>query len=192
MPGTHDVALGCDVIKKLTTAAPDDITHLPRFNKANDTLAPRGHWPAFKGRADVVIFEGWCVGARPQEEHDLAQPINDLERKEDTDVRWRRYVNQQLAAEYNKLFSLIDWLVFLKAPSFDCVYDWRAKQERKLAEKVKRSGAGTRVMSAADLQRFIMHYERLTRHILTDMPKYADVVFTLDEEQRIVDVGGVG
>lgn len=192
VPGTHDVALGREVIEKLTTAAPDDITRLPRFDKANDTVAPREEWPAFKGRADVVIFEGWCVGARTQRADALIEPINDLERMEDKDGRWRRYVNDKLAGEYVNLFSLLDYLVFLRAPSFDCVYAWRAKQERKLAEKVEHTGIATRVMNDAELQRFIMHYERLTRHILETMPGYADVVFTLDHEQRIVDMGSVG
>lgn len=186
VPGTHDVALGREVIEKLTTAAPDDITRLPRFDKANDTVAPREEWPAF-GRADVVIFEGWCMGARAQHPDELVDPINDLERREDADGRWRRYVNDKLAGEYVNLFSQLDYLVFLRAPSFDCVYDWRAKQERKLAEKVKRTGIATRMMNEAELRRFIMHYERLTRHILDTMPGYAEVVFTLDQKQNIVD-----
>lgn len=187
VPGTHDVMIGCEVIEKLITAAPDDITRLPRFDKANDTVAPREEWPAFKGRTDVVIFEGWCVGVRAQRADALIEPINDLERKEDADGRWRRYVNDKLAGEYVNLFSLLDYLVLLRAPSFDCVYTWRAKQERKLAEKVERTGITTRAMNGAELRRFIMHYERLTRHILDTMPGYAEVVFTLDQKQNIVD-----
>lgn len=188
VPGTHDVALGCEVIEKLSTAAPDDVTRLPRFDKANDTVAPCEEWPAFKGRADVVIFEGWCVGARAQRADALINPINDLERMEDKDGRWRRYVNDKLAGEYVNLFSRLDYLVFLCAPGFDCVYDWRAKQERKLAEKVKPSDAAARVMNDAELRRFIMHYERLTRHIMDEMPGYADVVFNLDANQSIISI----
>ncbi len=187
VPGTHDVALGREVIEKLTTATPDDITRLPRFDKANDTIVPHDQWPAFKGRAGVVIFEGWCVGARAQYPDKLVDPINDLERQEDADGRWRRYVSDKLAGEYVNLFSLLDYLVLLRAPSFDCVYTWRAKQERKLAEKVERTGIATRTMNDAELRRFIMHYERLTRHILDTMPGYAEVVFTLDQKQNIVD-----
>jgi D-glycerate 3-kinase len=134
----------------------------------------------------VVIFEGWCVGARPQSDEALATPINALERDEDADGRWRGYVNGKLAQDYGSLFGLIDMLVFLRAPSFECVYDWRKKQERKLADKVRHTGGATRIMNDAELKRFIMHYERLTRHILSTMPGYADVVFELNERQQII------
>ena len=32
---------------------------------------------------------------------------------------------------------------------------------------------------------FIQHYERLTRHILSDMPAYADLTLRLDEKRRL-------
>ncbi|MGH8257484.1 MAG: kinase, partial [Steroidobacteraceae bacterium] len=34
--------------------------------------------------------------------------------------------------------------------------------------------------------RFVMHYERLTRHILAEMPGRADVLVTLDARRNIV------
>lgn len=186
VPGSHDVALGIDTMTRLLQAAPGDFTPLPRFDKAQDTQSRRHQWPVFEGPADVVIFEGWCVGAQPQSPDALASPINELERDEDANGYWRQYVNDKLAQDYLSLFRLIDYLVFLRAPSFDCVYDWRTKQERKLADKVRDTGSPTRVMNDAELKRFIMHYERLTRHILQTMSSYADVVFELDEDQRIV------
>jgi D-glycerate 3-kinase len=66
------------------------------------------------------------------------------------------------------------------------VVEWRGKQERKLAE---RSGPdGSKVMDKAALQRFIMHYERLTRSMLTEMPDRADLVFMLNQSQQICGV----
>ena len=186
VPGTHDVDLGVDTMTRLIHAGAGDRTPLPRFDKAQDTQMPRNQWPVFEGPADVVIFEGWCVGARPQSDEALATPINALERDEDADGRWRGYVNGKLAQDYGSLFGLIDMLVFLRAPSFECVYDWRKKQERKLADKVRHTGGATRIMNDAELKRFIMHYERLTRHILSTMPGYADVVFELNERQQII------
>jgi D-glycerate 3-kinase len=40
-------------------------------------------------------------------------------------------------------------------------------------------------MDEAALQRFIMHYERLTRHILAEMPERADLVLRLDTTHQI-------
>ena len=34
-------------------------------------------------KQDIVIFEGWCVGATPQKNKDLLVPVNDLEKRED-------------------------------------------------------------------------------------------------------------
>src|SRR5690606_5606704 len=96
VPGTHDVDLGVDTMTRLIHAGAGDRTPLPRFDKAQDTQMPRNQWPVFEGPADVVIFEGWCVGARPQSDEALATPINALERDEDADGRWRGYVNGKL------------------------------------------------------------------------------------------------
>lgn len=188
VPGTHDVNLGVSVIGNLTRADKDAVTRIPRFDKARDTQHEPAQWPIFEGRADIVIFEGWCVGARPQSADQLLEPINDLEREQDAEGRWRRYVNDRLAADYQELFGLLDSLIFLKAPSFECVYAWRKGQEKKLAEKMQGASlsGGAHIMSDKELKVFIMHYERLTRHILSEMPGYADIVLTLDANQKIL------
>jgi len=129
--------------------------------------------PRFQGPADVVIFEGWCVGARPQPRDALRAPINALERDEDPDGRWRSFVNTALAAAYPPLFEAHDALVLLQAPGFEVVAGWRAQQEARLRE---RTGGG---MDAAQIARFVAHYERLTRWILEEMPARADAVFRL-------------
>jgi D-glycerate 3-kinase len=64
-------------------------------------------------------------------------------------------------------------LVLLQAPSFEVVLGWRLEQEHKL---VARTGRG---MSDAEVARFVAHYERLTRWILTEAPARADVCFPL-------------
>jgi len=73
--------------------------------------------------------------------------------------------------------------VMLRAPSFEQVYEWRGLQEHKLAAT---RGAGDAMMDEAELQRFIQHYERLTRHCLQTLPQRADVVFQLDAGHRVV------
>lgn len=181
-PGTHDIALGevlLDALSRPGEAA------VPAFDKAADDRRPPEAWPRIAAPVDVVLFEGWCVGARPQAETELAAPVNDLEREEDPQGIWRRHANAQLASAYRRLFDRIATLVLLKPPGFEVVLDWRREQERKLRERLAREGAGPgRAMSDAEVARFIAHYERLTRHVLAEMPTRADVVIALDAERR--------
>ena len=181
-PGTHDVELGLETLDGLLRAGP---VALPRFDKARDTRRPPSDWDSVLGPVDVVLFEGWCVGARPQPAAALAEPVNALERDEDPDGRWRRFVNEALAGPYQALFRRVDLLVMLKAPGFEVVLDWRIEQERKLKARLAAAGAGPALtMGDAAIARFIAHYERLTRHILAEMPGRADVVVELDEDRR--------
>jgi D-glycerate 3-kinase len=154
---------------------------LPRFDKSIDDPAPQATWPLIEPPIDLVILEGWCVGARPQPPADLAAPINSLEGDEDSDSRWRLLVNDALA-DYQDFFAMFDRLIMLKAPSFDCVHRWRGEQETKLRARV---GNGPGVMDQAALKRFIMHYERLTRWMLAEMPKRADVLLKLNDAHGI-------
>jgi D-glycerate 3-kinase len=181
VPGTHDVALGLKTLQRLQGAGARSKTPLPAFEKAKDDRKPRKDWPAFKGHPAFILFEGWCVDARPEAPGALRKPINRLERDCDPDGIWRTYVNDQLAGPYRALFAPINVLLFLKAPSFDCVYQWRGLQEKKLA----RAKRGNRVMDKKKLENFIMHYERLTRWMLKEMPPRADILLPLGTDQQI-------
>ena len=179
VPGTHDVALGEVLLSDLRRAGD---TVLPAFDKATDDRKPG---TLFKGPADVVLLEGWCVGARPQDPSALAAPVNALEREQDPGGVWRTYVNEALAGPYQRLFSKLDLLVLLQAPGFEVVRDWRIEQERKLRERLAREGGdASRVMSDEQVEAFIAHYERLTRWILEEMPRRADIVARLDKQRR--------
>lgn len=178
VPGTHDVALGLSLLAALEAGKP---APLPRFDKAEDDRAPQDAWPLAPAGCEVLVFEGWCLGARPQSAEALAAPVNALEAQEDADGRWRAYVNAALAGAYAPLFGRIDRLVLLAAPDFSIVREWRLEQERETAV---RSGGGRGIMGEDAIDRFIAHYERLTRPILSEMPARADLVVQLDAERR--------
>lgn len=172
-PGTHDAVLGAEVLDALRQPGP---VRWPRFDKARDD---RGEGPAvFVGPADVVLFEGWCVGVGTQPPDRLPDPINTLEREEDAGGGWRAHVNAQLAGPYRDLWSRLDRLVLLLAPDWDTVCGWRAGAE---AELRARTGAG---MTEAELARFMAHYERLARWAAEDLPSRADLVVRLDARRR--------
>jgi D-glycerate 3-kinase len=175
-PGTHDVDLAGAVLDQLRK---EGRVALPTFDKAIDERRPRAAWTTVATPVDVVIFEGWCAGARAQGAAALSAPVNSLEADEDSSGRWRAYVNAQLDGPYQQLFERLNELVLLEAPSFEVVLDWRLEQERKLAA---RTGHG---MSETEVARFVAHYERLTRAILAEMPARADVVFPLAPDRSL-------
>lgn len=184
VPGTHDVALGERVLDALKEGRP---VRLPRFDKGSDNPFPEETWPIIAEPVDVVIFEGWCVGAVAESDEALASPVNALEEARDTEGLWRQTVNDALKGAYAGLFSRIDKLVMLAAPDFSVVRDWRIQQERGLGYRLKREGrTGVRVMSHAEVARFIQFYERLTRHIIREMPNRADLVLWQDAGRRII------
>ncbi|WP_150291605.1 kinase [Sphingobium estronivorans] len=179
VPGTHDVALGLRVIDALERG---EAALLPRFDKAADDRLPENWWDRAAAGTRLLLLEGWCVGARPQAEAALMQPVNALEREEDAQGVWRAFVNRALAGDYQALFGRLDRLAMLAAPGFELVGRWRTQQERELR---RHAGGG---MSDAEVARFIQHYERLTRHMLDEMPGRADLVIALDEERRVLGV----
>ncbi|MCC6924481.1 kinase [Novosphingobium sp.] len=178
VPGTHDVALGLEVVDAL---ARGEGAALPRFAKGQDDRLPRSAWPLAPAATQVLLLEGWCLGARPQDPAALAEPANALEAQEDPGGIWRRHANAALAGPYQDLFARIDRLVLLAAPDWQVVAQWREQQEAEL-----RATGAALAMTGAEVQRFIQHYERLTRWILLEMPQRADLVVQLDHARGIV------
>jgi D-glycerate 3-kinase len=181
-PGTHEVSLGLSILGALREG---QAAAIPAFDKLADERLPRDRWTAVSGPVDIVLFEGWCLGATPQPPQDLIKPVNALERVEDPDGVWRAYVNTALAGPYQTLFGQLDALIMLKAPSFDVVCRWRTEQE---ASNVARASGQPRrqAMSETEISRFIQYYERITRHMMAETPSRADLVLALDKERRVV------
>jgi D-glycerate 3-kinase len=179
VPGTHAVTMGLGIIEDMLAGR---ALELPRFDKGTDDRSEET--TRITGPVDVLLLEGWCVGAKPQEANALAEPINDLERLEDPEGVWRGLVNHWLTEDYARLFDQIDLLVMLKVDSFDAVRRNRALQEEKLR---KANPDAPEAMDKAALDRFCAHYERLTRHMLEEMPSRADVVIAIGPDQRPKD-----
>jgi D-glycerate 3-kinase len=172
VPGTHDVERGMAILDRLLAGKSAE---LPVFDKARDE--PSAETRHVEGPVDIVLFEGWCVGAAPQTAADLREPVNALERDEDPDGIWRREVNRRLATDYAELFGRIDLLVVLKVPDFESVRAHRRVQEKRL-------GWGPAVMGEAALDRFLAHYQRLTEHMFREMPARADILVEIGRDQR--------
>ena len=182
-PGTHDVALGLAVLDALARGEP---APLPRFDKAADAPLPRTAWPFAPRDCRVLLLEGWCLGARSESEEALIVPVNALEAAEDGQGHWRRHANAALAGEYQQLWARIDRLILLAAPGWEVVRGWREQQEAELRAKARADAPG--VMDAEQVARFVQHYERLTRHMLAELPGRADVVVRLGVGREVLGV----
>ena len=181
VPGTHDVSL----IQKFFSFVKRKKFKkfiIPKFSKRLDDRLKKKYWMNIKKRPEVVILEGWCVGAKPQSNFLLKKPINILEKKEDKNMFWRRHVNEKIKKEYKKIFANIDNFIFVKVPNFKMVFKWRLLQEKKLSKK---SHSDKKVMSYDEIKRFIMFYQRITLQMIKDLSKSASVVMLLKKNHSI-------
>jgi len=187
VPGTHDVDLGISIFKQLLNKKSTQCK-IPVFDKSTDDCRPESQWKQINDNSEIILFEGWCVGSVAQSEAQLKSPVNELESHHDTDARWRSFVNKQLEGPYAELFSFIDILIMLEIPNFNNIYEWRKLQERKLQEQKLRNNTSTTknaLMTERELKQFIMHFERITRHTLEEMPSRCDILLQLDNSHGV-------
>jgi len=181
VPGTHDINL----IKKFFNFIKKKKFKkfkLPKFDKSIDDRLKKKYWLNIKKKPEIIILEGWCVGAKPQSNSLIKKPINVLEKYEDQDLIWRKYVNEKLKKEYKKLFSMIDYYIFMKIPNFKMVFKWRLLQENKLRKKLKFK---RKIMSYNKIKHFIMFYQRITLQMIKDLSKSASIIMLLKKNHEI-------
>ena len=181
VPGTHDVKLGLDTLNSLVRAQPSTLTSIPSFSKPLDQHYPKETWREYKGKPDFIFFDAWCGGARPVSTENWKPPMNILEKEEDPKGIWSKWSNTELAGDYQILFERFDLLLMIKVPSMEHVYESRWLQEQTLAKTLKDPEIKKKIMNKQEVFRFVMHYERLTRYILEEMPSFADIVLERDK-----------
>ena len=180
VPGTHDVALLGRTLAALDRACHAAPVRVPRFDKGRDTRLPPSRWRRVRRAPDLVLLEGWCVGASPQPPSALRRAVNALERDEDAGGEWRRAANAALAGPYARLWRRLDRLVLLQAPGFDVVEAWRSQQEKTLLAR-----GAVHALDRSALRRFVAHFERISRHALRSLPRRADVRVVLDARREV-------
>ena len=183
VPGTHDYKIILNFFKKVKIKKFNKL-RLPRFDKSKDDRCHKKLWYRINSRPDVIILEGWCVGARAQKNLHISKPINSLEKIKDPDLVWRKYVNNQLKIHYKNLFKQLNEIIYLKANNFRELQKWRIKQEKILWLKLKNK-KNLRIMSRADIINFMQTYQRITQNMFKDAPKYASIVMKLNSNHQI-------
>lgn len=173
VPGTHDWQWLHRVLDDLHNGRSH--LKLPTFDKGlDDRVGER------EVDARVLVFEGWCLGVKAQPDAALVTPCNALERQEDVDGVWRRWVNQQLHAHYESLWAKVDLWVHLRVPGFAQVHAWRSQQEQQIPLSKR--------MDEHQITRFIAHYQRLTEALWQQSPATPGVVLQLDEQHQVTQV----
>ena len=183
VPGTHDTNMMLNFFKKAKSKNFKRLK-LPTFNKAIDDRFNKKHWYDLKNKPDVIIFEGWCVGAKSEKNNTLKRTINSMEKAKDQKQIWRKYVNQQLKSKYKKLYSQLNCLIYLKAKNFSLLQKLRLKQERKLWLSSKRK-SNLKIMSKGDVINFMQTYQRITQNMFRYTPKYASIILNLNSNHQI-------
>jgi len=188
VPGTHDIDIMLDFFKKSKVKNFKSLK-VPKFDKSIDDRCHSNSWYSIKKKPDIIIFEGWCVGAKSENNQTLKRTINSLEKAKDAKLIWRKYVNQQLKSKYKKLYSQLDCLIYLKAKNFSLLQKWRLKQERKLWLKNKnKKSSKHKIMSKGDVINFMQTYQRITQNMFKFAPKYASIVLNLNNYHQIKSV----
>ena len=186
VPGTHDINILLDFFKKVKKKRFKPIK-LPKFNKAIDDRYNKKFWHLIKKRPDIVIFEGWCVGAKAEKSNTLKKPINYSEKTNDIKLIWRRFVNQQLQSKYKKLYNQLNCLLYLKANNFTLLKRWRLKQENKLWLKNQKL-SNNKIMDKREIAMFMQTYQRVTQNMIKVTPNYASIILNLSNKQQIKSV----
>ena len=183
VPGTHDINMMINFFRQIKVRNFKRIK-LPIFNKAIDDRFKKKYWYDIKEKPDVVIFEGWCVGAKAERNSYLEKAINEMEKFKDEKQIWRKYVNQQLKSKYKKLFSQLNCLIFLKAKNFSLLQKWRLKQESKLKIK-NQNKLKSKIMNKVDVLNFMQTYQRITLNMFKNTPRYASIILNLNSNHQI-------
>jgi D-glycerate 3-kinase len=171
VPGTHQISR---LQQDLAAHYAGQPVALPRFDKALDD----GVADAQLCRYDLLIIEGWCLGALPQQTTQLALPVNSLDLMPDA-AHWRFFQNEQLQKYYLPLWSLLQPMLYLRAPDWPTVCLWRQQQEAALWRE---RGSG---MTTAALQQFMLPFQRWTQAMLLGELAQPVQILQLDKNRNI-------
>ena len=185
VPGTHDIKFIINYLKKIKLKK-NKVISLPIFDKSIDDRAIKSKWKKINYIPDIIILEGWCVGAKPQTNKLLNKAVNILEKKEDLNLKWRNYVNKQLKNKYKYLFNKMNDIIYMKVPNFSSLQKWRIKQENKL--RLKNIKKKSKIMTNSEVLKFMMTYQRVTQQMFKDLPKIASIVLNLNKNHQIKNI----
>lgn len=169
VPGTHDLKYLKKVIRSLLHANENSKVRMPSFSKAADDRRNSLEFIFHNGCVDVILLEGWCVGARSSFVQSL--PENDWEIAKDPFATWKVWT-KNAAIQYETIWRATDFSVLLLQSDFERTVDDRWRQEKEL---LKASGS-RQFQSRREVLEFCNHYRSWTVGMCDHFPKTADLV----------------
>jgi D-glycerate 3-kinase len=148
-PGTHDVDLGVQMLQQLHDHQPGTVIHLPRFDKSAYGGAGDRSQPDSVTNVDVVVFEGWFVGACPLEVANFASPPPPIVTA--ADRQFALDMNHGLHA-YLPLWQYLDSLIVLDLKDYKFSKVWRQQAEQQMI------AAGKSGMSEQEVAEFVDYF----------------------------------
>ena len=122
-PGTHDIDLGEKTFESLLSG---QNTLIPRYDKScfngKGDRASKEQWLQVNHPQEIIIFEGWCLGFLPFDQHEDST-LNEI--------------NENLK-QYHRWVSFLEMFIYLKPQEIHWVRDWRVEAEQKM----RNSGRG--------------------------------------------------
>jgi D-glycerate 3-kinase len=178
-PGTHDVALGIELLDRVCQCDRSEPILIPRFDKSLHNGAGDRIESESVSKVDVVLFEGWFVGAIPVDASAFENPPAPIITPEDR--QFAKDTNERLK-EYLPLWKRLDRLIVLYPVDYRLSKQWRKEAEQKLKETSKKD-----VMSDDEIARFVDYFWRslhpeLFITPLTKNPDLVDLVIEIDAE----------
>lgn len=173
VPGTHDLDL---MMKKITQIKKNQFpVYLPSFDKIKDSRKKN-----YKkiDKCDLLILEGWCVGAKPISNNFLKKNVNDLESKIDIQYQWRYSYNEFLKS-YQALFSQFKFFIYFRYSNWSNILGWKYKQELLLRSissdfKLKKY-----------LSNFIQYYQKISMWMHRTSINDSNILIQIDQNQEI-------
>ncbi len=166
-PGTHDIELGLATLAQVRAAPRGEAVALPRFDKSlhggeGDRIEPkRVH------NIDLLLFEGWFVGARPIDPAQFDQAPAPI--ATEADRQFARDMNAQLAT-YLPLWDCLDRLILLCPADYRFSQAWRKEAEHRM---IAQGRAG---MDDATIDKFVEYFWRALHPDLFITPMKQDGV----------------
>lgn len=180
-PGTHDVAVGLEVLQQLRQPQQQEAIAIPRFDKSLWNGAGDRIEPQKVSGVDIVLFEGWFVGCRPVEDsrfEDTPEPILTAE-----DRQYARDINHQLQ-KYVSLWDCLDRLMVFNPVDYRLSKQWRKQAEQEMI------ATGKSGMSDAEIEKFVdyfwksLHPELFILPLVTN-PDLANLVVEINADHSV-------
>jgi len=183
VPGTHELERLLADFDQLRSGQVQNVC-LPVFDKSVDDRAPEGEWRTVEAAPQIIILEGWCIGAAPPDKIMWRHPVNELERTQDADQQWRTHVCHHWLLMYNALRERLDRMWYIRVPGWSSVIEWRWQQEQERAPR----GLNSR----REVELFLAAFERIFRHMQKSYPQWADLVIAANaaHELELLDENG--